>query len=96
MLISSGINFVDAAGADLLSVEAEARRKCDGGLYLIHIKGGVCEPIERGRYLDEIGAENMFDGKSEAVASVVERLDPAICARCQTRIFRECANMPGA
>jgi SulP family sulfate permease len=96
MVVASGINFVDAAGADLLSSEAEARRNCGGGLYLVRIKGGVCEPIERGRYLDEIGAENTFEGKGEAIENVVTRLDPAVCEHCTARIFRECASLPGA
>jgi sulfate permease, SulP family len=64
--------------------------------YLILIKGGVCGPVERGRYLDEIEAENIFEGKGEAIESVLARLQPGICARCTVRISRECADLPGS
>ncbi|BAZ95326.1 sulfate transporter [Thiohalobacter thiocyanaticus] len=92
MIVATGINFIDVAGAELLAQEAEARRRMGGGLYLIRIKPGVCEPLERGPYLDAIGAENIFEGKGEAIRTVFDRLDPDICRRCTARIFNECAS----
>lgn len=89
-----GVNFVDVAGAELLAQEAERRRKLGGDLYFYALKPGVCAPLTQGDYFKEIGAENTFDSKSEALAQIVENLDLAVCAACDKRIFRECAGRP--
>lgn len=94
-IVASGVNFIDVAGAELLEQEAERRRALGGGLYLIRIKPGVCEPLTRGGYLEEIGKENLFTGKTEAIAWATSRVDPEICRTCTARIFRECAAKPG-
>jgi sulfate permease, SulP family len=92
---ATGINFIDVAGAEFLADEASRRREIGGGLYLIRPKPGVSETLHRGGYVDSIGEENLFAGKTEAIASVVSKLDPKICATCTARIFRECAGLPG-
>ncbi len=92
---ATGVNFIDVAGAEFLADEAERRREIGGGLYLIRLKPGVCEPLRRGAYVDVIGKENLFGGKTDAIATVVPKLDPKICATCTARIFRECAGQPG-
>ena len=43
----------------------------------------------------ELGRENVFRGKREAIGGVFTRLDLAICATCRARIFEECASVPG-
>jgi len=93
---ATGINFIDVAGAEFLADEAARRRALGGGLYLIRLKPGVCEPLNRGGYVDTIGKENLFAGKTETIAAVVDKLDPEICRTCTARIFRECAARPGA
>ncbi|WP_295427188.1 SulP family inorganic anion transporter [uncultured Thiodictyon sp.] len=93
---ATGINFIDVAGAEFLVEQATRRRAEGGGLYLIRLKPGVCEPLNRGGYIDAIGRENLFKGKTEAIATVVARLDPETCRTCTARIFRECAGRPGA
>jgi SulP family sulfate permease len=57
---------------------------------------GVLNPLRRGGFMRTIGEENVFASKAEAIASIVPRLDPDVCARCTRRIFLECAAMPGA
>jgi SulP family sulfate permease len=94
-IVASGVNFIDVAGAELLEQEAKRRRALGGGLYLIRVKPGVCEPLTRGGYLDAIGKENVFTGKTEAIAWATSRVDPEICRTCTARIFRECATKPG-
>jgi SulP family sulfate permease len=93
---ATGINFIDVAGAEFLADEAARRRAQGGGLYLIRLKPGVCEPLNRGGYIDTIGRENLFAGKTETIAAVVDKLDPEVCRTCTARIFRECAGRPGA
>ena len=91
----TGVNFLDVAGAELLAQEAKRRRQQGGGLYLIRPKPGVCKPLHDGGYIDDIGEENVFGGKTVAISAVVPRLDPAICRSCTARIFLECAQRPG-
>ncbi len=94
LLIFSGINFIDMAGADFLA-ELVRKEKAEGGrLYLYDIKKPVCDHIEKGGYLDEIGAENIFESKDEALAEIFTRLDREICSRCDKRIFLECMTLP--
>jgi SulP family sulfate permease len=94
LIVADGVNFVDVSGAELIAQEAERRRKQGGGLYLEGVKSGVCEPLTRGDYFYEIGAERTFDDKSEALAQIVPGLDPEVCRRCTRRIFGECAHQP--
>ncbi len=95
VISATGINFIDVAGAEFLAEEASRRRAEGGGLYLIRLKPGVCEPLKRGGYVDIIGRENLFTGKTEAIAAVVPKLDPEVCRTCTARIFLECAGQPG-
>jgi SulP family sulfate permease len=43
-----------------------------------------------------MGDENLYESKSEAIAGIFPRLDPAVCATCTARIFRECGPPPAA
>ena len=94
-IVGSGVNFIDVAGAEFLAGEAKRRRAQGGGLYLIRVKPGVCEPLTRGGYLEDVGKENIFTGKTEAIAWATSRVDPEICRTCTARIFLECAEKPG-
>lgn len=96
LLSATGINFIDVAGAEFLAQEARRRRAAGGGLYLIRVKPAVMAMLERGGYIDEIGRDRVFSGKTIALSTVVPTLDDDICRRCTTRIFRECAQRPGA
>jgi SulP family sulfate permease len=95
LLLAQGINFVDLAGAEFIENEAKRRKKRGGKLYLYHVKEGVCRELRKDDALLEIGEENIFDSKEVAIKTIVEEhLDPAICARCEKRIFNECKNQP--
>ncbi|MEE8365755.1 MAG: sodium-independent anion transporter, partial [Gammaproteobacteria bacterium] len=48
--------------------------------------------MDRGGYYEEIGEENIFDSKPEAISEIFERLDKDICANCTRRIFLECGS----
>ncbi|MHB8473283.1 MAG: SulP family inorganic anion transporter [Gammaproteobacteria bacterium] len=93
-IVMSGVNFIDIAGAEFLVNEAQRRRIQGGGLYLIRVKPSVLELLTRGDYLAEIGAENVFTSKTDAIIAIYARLEPAVCASCTRRIFRECATPP--
>lgn len=89
-IIAHGINFIDLAGAEFLAEEAERRRAEGGGLYFIGVKDTVQEQLAESGALKAIGGANLFDTKSDAIASLFARLDAAVCKTCKTRIFREC------
>jgi len=92
-LLTKGVNQIDVAGAELLISETRERRKMGGDLYLYRLKDSAAKVMKRGGYLDEIGEENIFDSKAQAITGIFERLDRNICATCENRIFSECASI---
>jgi len=90
LIASSGINFVDMSGVEMLAHEARRRRRMGGGLYFYRMKDAVRSLMARGGYLEEIGEDNLYPVKSRPVSAIYPRLDPEICRRCSVRIFREC------
>ncbi|MBI2312232.1 MAG: SulP family inorganic anion transporter [Betaproteobacteria bacterium] len=90
LLVATGVNFVDLAGAEMLAQEAKRRRKLGGGLYLYRPKNAVRSFLQRGHYLHQIGEQNLFAVKSWPVSAIYRRLDPEICRSCTVRIFRDC------
>jgi len=96
IIVGKGVNFVDVAGSEYLVQLSEQKREEGGGLYFIDLKEGVKDPLKKGGYLDEIGEDNVFRGKSEALATIYKKLDKKICETCPHRIFRECVEEFGA
>ncbi|MEW5791705.1 MAG: SulP family inorganic anion transporter [Pseudomonadota bacterium] len=98
LIMADGINFIDIAGAEMLVQEAKRRRRMGGGLYLYGVKEGVCSVLRKGGYLEEIGDENIFSSKAQALSSIYERLNREICRSCDKRIFQECvsSDLPGS
>jgi SulP family sulfate permease len=94
LVVARNINFVDVAGAQALAREARARRAMGGRLYLQGLRLPVEDVLRNGGFIVEIGAENVFRGKREALAAIFSRLDRSVCARCRARIFEECAALP--
>ena len=90
LMVASGINFIDIAGAEMLTQEAKRRRKMGGGLYFYRVKDKVCQLIRKGHYIDDIGETNIFEAKTHPVASIYPKLDAEICRNCKARIFKEC------
>jgi SulP family sulfate permease len=93
VIVASGINFVDIAGAELLTHEAQRRRRMGGGLYFYRMKDSARHFLERGSYLDVIGRANVFDVRNPPMDSIYPKLDATICRTCQLRIFRQCKIM---
>jgi SulP family sulfate permease len=94
LIIATGINFIDVAGAEMLVQEAERRRALGGGLYMAKMKPEAHRILERGGYLEQFGRENIFVSKAEAIAEIFKRLDRPRCERCTARIFTECQQVP--
>jgi len=94
LLIARSVNFVDVAGAELLVREARKRAWAHGRLYVQGARAPVEAVLRNGGFLDEIGEQNLFRSKRDAIPAIVAQLDHSICARCTARIFRECENLP--
>lgn len=92
-LLTKGIAQVDIAGAELLVKEARERRKMGGDFYMYRLRDTASKVFDRGGYKDEIGEANIFDTKIDAISTIFEKLDPAICATCKNRIFLECQSV---
>jgi sulfate permease, SulP family len=90
LLIGSGINFIDASGADMLVNEARAMREAGITLHLCNLKHPVRAALKRGGHLDAIGRDNVYETKDEAIRSIYARLDVPTCAACTVRVFNEC------
>ena len=90
-IVAQGINFVDLQGGEALVEEAH-RRKSDGGdLYLVDVKEGLWDSLERCGCLDATGARNVFQSKTAAIHAIYQKLDKSVCVGCDKRIFQECA-----
>jgi len=90
LIVCSGINFIDVAGAEALVQEANEWRFKGGGFYLYGVKKKVRALLQKGRYLEKFGEENIFNSKSSAIKAVYAKLDKDICQACSHKIFLEC------
>lgn len=96
LIVGESINFIDLAGAEMLIQEAKRLQAVGGGLYIQGVKNKVFDFMDRIDFLADFGEGNVFASKEAALHSLTQRLDHNICATCDKRIFRECAQLPGA
>lgn len=90
LVASSGMNFVDVAGAEMLVQEARRRRKIGGGLYFYRMQNDVHDLLVKGEYMAEIGEDHCFPAKSRPIDAIYSKLDSEICRNCSARIFAPC------
>ena len=90
LLASSGMNFVDVAGAEMLVQEARRHKKIGGGMYFYRMQPNVKDLLVKGNYMPDIGEENLFPAKTHPIDTIYPKLDSEICRTCQARIFAPC------
>ena len=90
LLLAPGINFIDSSGAELLAQESRRRKQLGGDLYFHRLQPSVVAVLERAGYLDEIGRGNLYSIGQNVIEAIYPRLDPEVCRRCTTRIFKQC------
>lgn len=90
LIVASGINFIDLAGAEALVAENQKLKHKGGGLYFVGLKASVYEFAARTNFIRKIGGHHFFDSKSEAIRRIYYRLDKTICSSCRSQIFDEC------
>ena len=90
LIIASGINFIDLAGAEALVSENNRLKKKNGGLYFVGLKSAVYEFAAKSCFIKKIGSNHFFDSKSLAIHGIFKRLDKSVCLTCNALIFEEC------
>jgi len=69
------------------------RRRLGGDLYLIHVKQGLWDSLDRYGAFDEIDPNHVFQSKTDAIRGIFQKLDRDVCRSCEKRIFRECKDV---
>ncbi len=90
LIVSSGINFIDLAGAEALVIENRRLKAMGGGLYFVGIKSSVYEFAAKSCFIHNIGPDHFFDTKKAAIHELYNRVDHNICEKCNALIFKEC------
>ncbi len=90
LIVASGINFIDLAGAEAMIAENNSLKQHGGGLYFVGLKSNVYEFAAKSGFIKHIGNTHFFDSKPAAIAHIYKKLDKDICAKCNALIFKEC------
>ena len=93
LIDSSGINFIDMAGSEMLEQEAKRLEELGGGLFFYNIKDSVFKYLLRSDAFKHIGDYHFFPSKKGAIQWVFTQLDEDICITCPRRIFNECSTV---
>ncbi|MFT5173931.1 MAG: SulP family sulfate permease [Gammaproteobacteria bacterium] len=94
LILARTINLIDTVGAEVLAREHRRRRALGGGIYVHQIRDKALKLLRSAGVAAQIGEENFFVSKGEAVASIFEKLDRQVCAQCSRRVFNECKTLP--
>ena len=94
LVMAKSMNFIDLPAAEMWKAELVARRADGGDLYFHRPRRPVIELWKRIGYLEEIGADHVFETKRQAIGVIFDRLDRGICATCRVRVFQECKTLP--
>lgn len=90
IVMASGMNFVDLAGAEFLAEAAHQRRKIGGKLYFYRMKDSLANTLKRGHFMQDVGEENLFPAKTRPIEIIYPKLDNEICRNCTVRAFAIC------
>ncbi|MDH5542060.1 MAG: SulP family inorganic anion transporter [Nitrospinota bacterium] len=93
LIVCSGINFIDIAGAEMLDKQCKHLAESGTQLYFYGIKAGVQNMLDKTGHLRAC-PEKFFTSKETAIATIIKRLDYDVCANCTHRIFIECKDLP--
>ena len=90
LIVASGVNFIDLDGIEALLIENNRLKALNGSLYFVAVKSTAYEFMEKVNFVNEIGRDNFFDSKADAINVLYDRLDKSKCEKCQALVFKEC------
>ncbi|MEO5376178.1 MAG: SulP family inorganic anion transporter [Magnetococcus sp. DMHC-6] len=90
LIVASGVNFIDQAGAEFLAHEAQKYQNADGSLTIVRLKTVPYQFLKKGGYMDIIGEENCFSSKNDAIQHIFKQFNRDICTHCPHEVFQEC------
>lgn len=96
LFIVKGVGEIDMSGADLLIEETRRRHRRGGSFHLMTRTPKLIRKLARFKVMRELTKRRIHLSKHDGIAEIVPLLDPEKCATCTARIFRECAQRPGA
>ena len=94
LVMAKSMNFIDLPAAELWWDELRKRRAMGGDLYFHRPRPSVIQLWDHIGYTEDLGRDHIFPTKRLAIATIFDRLDRDICARCAARIFEECQSLP--
>ena len=94
LVMAKSMNFIDLLAAELWRTELTLRRADAGDLYFHRPRPPVLQLWQHLGFTHELGADHIFPTKRIAIATIFERLDRSVCARCPVRAFEECQALP--
>ncbi len=86
LIIASGINFIDLAGAEWLTSEVTKWRERGGDVYFVGMKKVSQKVLSKGEFLDKIGEDHFFTDKKTAIETIHSKFKDS----CKTPVFKEC------
>lgn len=94
VLVLKGVGDMDLSGAAVIIDEAKRRRAQGGELYIVTRYEPLIKRLRRLNVIAEIGENHLLASKGEAIRVLMNEVTDSICAKCDARIFRECASRP--
>lgn len=86
LIIASGINFIDLAGAEWLTSEVLKWRERGGDVYFVGMKKVSQDVLKKGDFLDEIDEDHFFTDKKTAIKAIHNTFKNS----CKEPVFQEC------
>lgn len=85
---------IDLPGCEMLAEEIKRIKRDGGQVSIVARNSRVLHKFRRFHVYEACGEDRMFYSKGELIGGLIDDLDPDICKRCTTRIFRECPPPP--
>ncbi|MBU4431924.1 SulP family inorganic anion transporter, partial [Patescibacteria group bacterium] len=90
LIVFSSVSTVDLAGFDMLSNIIKKYRKHDKDVYFSNVSPYIMTEMQKSGLMEVIGDKHICHSKPEAIAKIYSLLDKDICAKCTSKIFKEC------
>lgn len=90
IVISKGVNFIDATGQHMLINEIERIENKGGKIIFSSLKGNVCDDLEKTELKKRLDDGRLFDTTSQAISKMIQHIDSEKCAHCSARVFHDC------